>query len=654
MAVRWERDEMERESQRCIHLIHPYMSVFSLVEFNGRLSINIIIEVGGFLMIFLDTLTFVVCEIKWSVQRNRPTRAESCGGNGQREHVAMAKNSFGCSSHPRVLLSFKYIQTAAFSMSACFPKSSTISQRNNLSLDAVERMSSIMDSEAKMMMGSVEANSDEVDTRITHNQPTHVERWDLPQGAEYIIRQIAAEQILFELLGDIFSMAQVGNESKGEKRTADFSTVLSIAKEFPAACQRQYEFMWEDGANRALYPLAALCCLRPPADVVKVVHEAYPDAISMIEETRESLPVHYACGFGASLEVVEYLIESYPDSIRACRTDSVTPLHLACAYYANSPDVISYLLDQFPEGAQQAATDMTWLPIHSASHGGAHVSVMERLYKLNPPCVLSADSKGRTPLHIACERKGNFEGVKFIVSKAPQLCGVEDDSRFTPLSLAAMHQDVDTLKLLLEHSEILEDQHGVTLLHMAAFQNTVDVIDWLATKYPAMVRARVRDSDMYTPLLAACRHDAPVEVVRALIQHDPRTLNMPDGEGRPPIESARQAGADNEVIKVIQEELNAIAAAEFAVSWPQLFRDHTGRRARKNASTTENPPELETTYSFSSDSPSISEASDEIREVTRPSRTYSAGSSWRRRPLQLLRGLRILRRRRVGTNSQES
>ena len=401
------------------------------------------------------------------------------------------------------------------------------------------------------------------------------EKWILPEGAEHTVRQIASEQILFKLLGDSFSMVAAGlgtcKQTQANKN-AELTAIRNMVQEFPATCQRGYEFRREDGVTRNLYPLAALSCLRPPLDVVQAVYQANPSATKAAETNRESLPLHYACGFGASVDVVQFLYNAHPDAICAGRTDMGTPLHLACANFkGGEPDVINFLLDKYPQGSRQIVTDTGWLPMHSAAHGGVSLPVLKRLTDLHPGSLEIIDRNGRTPLHVACQRKGNLESIAYLLAKAPQLIDMKDDCQFTPITLAAMHQTVPVIELLLSHHEALEDRHGVTLLHMAASQNTADVIDYLAKRHPYMVTARIRDADMYTPLLAACRHEASAEVVRALIQHDRNTLNMADGHGRLPIESVREAGAGTNVIQVLQEELNLVAAAALSNAWPPPF-----------------------------------------------------------------------------------
>ena len=466
--------------------------------------------------------------------------------------------------------------------------------------------SSENDNESSSSSSSNRSTSNENDNEHEKKKKKKgVKKWILPQGAEQIVRQIASEQILFELMGDIFSMAVVGlrtsKQRQALKNKAEFTVMRNVVQEFPATCQRRYEFRWEDGTTRNLYPLAALCCLSPPLDVVQAVYLANSGAAKVAETNRESLPLHYACGFGASVDVVQFLYNSHPDAICAGRTDMVTPLHIACAYFkGGEPDVINFLLDKYPQGSRQVATDMGWLPIHSAAHGGASLPVLKRLADLHPGSLEIIDSNGRTPLHVACERKGNLESIAYLLAKAPQLIDMEDGSRFTPITLAAMHQTVPVIELLLSHHEVLEDHHGVTLLHMAAFQNTADVIDFLAKRHPYMITARVRDADMYTPLLAACRHDASADVVRALIQHDRSTLNMADGDGRPPIESARDAGACTSVIQVLQEELNAVAASAFTNAWPLLFTMTTDA-----AAATSLPSSLSSSHTSSSPLPTI-------------------------------------------------
>lgn len=372
-----------------------------------------------------------------------------------------------------------------------------------------------------------------------------VDRWSLPIGAEGIIRLLAAEEILHQML----------NNKLGHPEKLEQEALKDLVQQFPGACLRTYEFRWEDGQTRQLYPFAMLCCLRPSLWLVEVFYKANPKAISIQESKRGSLPIHYSCAFEASLDVVQFLHEKHPSGAATPRKDQVYPLHLACGYYRGQPDVINFLLDKYPSGARHRCTDLYWFPLHSAAQGGAPVSALERLYHLYPEGVTGLDKYGKTPLHTACRSKGNLENVAFLIQVGPEALQMEDYGHFKPIFLAAMYQTPDVIQLLLQHTRERVDNLGATLLHWAAVRNAANVVDFLARTFPEMLTARTRDRDQYTPLLGACLNDGSVDSIRVLLRHNRQALYLADGDGRMPLQAAIHANANAAILELLTNEL---------------------------------------------------------------------------------------------------
>ncbi|KAL7556106.1 hypothetical protein ACA910_009128 [Epithemia clementina (nom. ined.)] len=385
------------------------------------------------------------------------------------------------------------------------------------------------------------------DDKVTNRKksPIVVERWILPVGAEQIILLLAAEEILHQML----------NNKLGQPGQLEPKVLGDLVERFPGACLRTYEFSWEDGQTRELYPLAMLCCLRPPLWLTKLIHMANPKAICAQESKRGSLPLHYSCAFEAPMEVVQFLYDRYPPGASTPRNDQVYPLHLACGYYSGKPDVINFLLDKYPTGAGRRCTDLYWYPLHSAAQGGAPVSIMQRLYNLYPEGVTGLDKYGKTPLHTACRSKGNLENVDFLIRVGSQALQMEDYGHFKPIFLAAMYQTPAVIQLLLRHTRERVDNLGATLLHWAAVRNSPDVVEFLANEFPEMLLARTVDRDQYTPLLGACLNEGSVESIRVLIRRNRQTLFLADGDGRLPLQAALHANASAEIIQLLHNEI---------------------------------------------------------------------------------------------------
>ena len=378
-----------------------------------------------------------------------------------------------------------------------------------------------------------------VDDNNNNNNSNNKCLWkSIPIGAERIVRGIAAERILHELLDIVNATQEV---------TVQQQVICNIVCEFPETCQKKFEFRWEDGSTRQLLPLAVLCCLDPTLTTIQTVYEAYPNAISVREPYKKALPFHLATAFEASLDVVQYLYSKNKLAIQTERLDGVYPIHLACGFYRGDASVLNFLLEEYPESASKVCTIIEWSPMHSACHGGVtDLEFLQKLHALDPTMIHKGDKHGRTPLHLACRsRKGNPQMIQFLVQNAPTTIHVRDAlDGWTPLFLACLHQSPPVIEALLDCMDdanvrrMVDTGTGCTILHWAAMGNTPDAVQVLAQRFPDLLLVQTQDTTRETPLCRAVAMRAPMETIRILIQYGPQAMWMENSAGLRPLQLA--------------------------------------------------------------------------------------------------------------------
>ena len=265
----------------------------------------------------------------------------------------------------------------------------------------------------------------------------------LPSGAEMIVKQMAAEQIFLEMVDCIMDETR--------RSQVNHSELFHLIRQFPGLCHRTYELDWESKAKRNLYPLAILCCLQPPLELVRFVYQVFPDALLCQESVKSTLPFHYACTFQASLQVVDWMIQLDPSQLHSPRKDGMYALHLAVFFEAPQL-VVNRIIELWPEGLVMDYTG-EWSVLHAAAAGKADVDLVRRLYEANPDSIISLDERRRTPLHQACWKKGNAQVVAFLLSKAPHALFLEDDQGETPMFRAVRNQSLDVIRLLVPEDD---------------------------------------------------------------------------------------------------------------------------------------------------------------------------------------------------------
>jgi len=93
----------------------------------------------------------------------------------------------------------------------------------------------------------------------------------------------------------------------------------------------------------------------------------------------------------------------------------------------------------------------------------------------------------------------------------------------------------------LELESLIAPGTGASVLHYA-IENSIDVLEYLATEYPFLLTTRTQEAGRYMPLHLACHFcvTTPLANIVQLVEMAPHTLFATDSWGRTPLEIAKQ------------------------------------------------------------------------------------------------------------------
>lgn len=389
-----------------------------------------------------------------------------------------------------------------------------------------------------------------------NDRPAH---WELPTGAEDIVKTIAAIHLLEKLFepkhlkgtGSHCPLVSIAQQS------VDFQAIAELIRQYPSICQESFDFTGKDGKHRRLLPLSMLCTMKPTLEVVQAAYEAFPSGIARREESRGSLPLHYAAAYEAPLEVLQFLVNHSPESLHARLTENISPLDLACYHYNSSRankncdreqssslatcKNIQFLLTAHPEAARVCCNELNWYPLHSAVMSHAPLeNVIKPLYAAYPAAASSLGRGLDSPLHLACKKRNYDEVVAFLVQNTEDhVLNTPDRDGRTPTLLAAIYQTPRVIAMLVDRTHRRTDHRGWNLIHLATVYNSVEAVRFLCERFPEMLSGRTMVCGS-TPLHLACRRGGNVDIVKALIEYNPSVQLMRDTEGLTPRELASE------------------------------------------------------------------------------------------------------------------
>jgi ankyrin repeat protein len=122
--------------------------------------------------------------------------------------------------------------------------------------------------------------------------------------------------------------------------------------------------------NRNETPLHYACSRQAPLEIIKLLLEYYPKAMTTHTKTDGRNPLHIAVVNRLSIEGIRAIIDAHPYCVLETDRKGLTPLHVACEGKPFRPplEVIDLLLERYPEGLG-ATTENGSIPLHMASRG---------------------------------------------------------------------------------------------------------------------------------------------------------------------------------------------------------------------------------------------------------------------------------------------
>lgn len=165
----------------------------------------------------------------------------------------------------------------------------------------------------------------------------------------------------------------------------------------------------------------------------------------------ERLAIHIACEKG-HLKIIQFILEKCPTLIDA--VDKYNQSSLIWATCEGHTHVVKYLLSKKANLFYETNSN-DYHNGYNALHWAClkeNLEIVEILLEQEKNLnIVSKCPARKNPIHIACETKSGAI-VKFLLDKYPESLECTDLYNRTPLHYAALHENIELVKLLLQHN----------------------------------------------------------------------------------------------------------------------------------------------------------------------------------------------------------
>lgn len=314
------------------------------------------------------------------------------------------------------------------------------------------------------------------------------------------------------------------------------------AKTFRYAYFFAYPSHWRKQSKEfSIHPLARVVALPETSlELVQLVYNVYPDAISSIDEAGR-LPIHYVARFGKSRAILEFLLEKFPESISFATQDRILTLHYAVSNSEFDVETVKWLVSLYPEAVEQASLDK-WLPLHFAVQHHRDEAVSLYLLDMFPESAKMPKRGGNLALHIALGARYTtpINLIKELLRVYPQSIKIANGGKF-----CALH----------------------SFLSGNANDKSLELLQILLVAYPEATKRKSKSKRTPLPLHIACKYNLPIDIIKRLLEEYPGAVREENGHGMAVLALASEMSVNPKVLRLLEKvEENLDELKTFTVS----------------------------------------------------------------------------------------
>ena len=227
--------------------------------------------------------------------------------------------------------------------------------------------------------------------------------------------------------------------------------LMTTAEPDPVDVEVLMDELAETAFDQDVSPLSIAVSKGTPSVVaVGIMIEKNRESLSSKDAADGALPLMHACACNEDCEVVRLLHEAYPGAVSEQDNQGFRAINYAA--FSGYPAVVRFLLSVHPRCASLASKNGS-LALHDAAENALRggLAMVDELFQANTTAIMQTDEDGATPLHRAA-RSGTLEVVQYLHRLFPKAITMEDREGLLPMHYASRGQPLEVVQYFVQET----------------------------------------------------------------------------------------------------------------------------------------------------------------------------------------------------------